>query len=261
MGDEPHPALGSLLLKNVNLVGATCVGLENRSLGIDNMDFDLVIMDEAGKALPGELLIPYNRAHKVIIIGDHKQLPPTVDSAYFAISRQLDEDLDESKDDLFEKSLFQRMFEKCGDCNKAMLTTQYRMPAVVGTLISELFYEGKLSNTAGTEDNKPVLLVKDGDESRQNIIFISHSEPEFSLPGKSVFNYHEIEFVKKLLSTIDKIDRGLRIAIITPYKGQKGLLKKAIKQIDFTGDNEIIQPDTVDSFQGDEADVVIFLHH
>ena len=63
------------LLKNYDIIGATCVGLESNRYGLNNINFDLVIIDEAGKALPGELLIPINKAKRLIIIGDHKQLP------------------------------------------------------------------------------------------------------------------------------------------------------------------------------------------
>ena len=65
------------------IIGATCVGLESRHSGLNGIEFDLVIIDEAGKALAGELLIPINRAKKVIIIGDHKQLPPVINPALY----------------------------------------------------------------------------------------------------------------------------------------------------------------------------------
>lgn len=67
--------VGECLLSCFQIIGATCVGLESRRYGLNGMEFDLVIIDEAGKALAGELLIPINHAKKVIIIGDHKQLP------------------------------------------------------------------------------------------------------------------------------------------------------------------------------------------
>lgn len=80
---DNHSMVGECLLSCYQIIGATCVGLESRHYGLNNMEFDLVIIDEAGKALPGELLIPINRAKKVIIIGDHKQLPPVINTALY----------------------------------------------------------------------------------------------------------------------------------------------------------------------------------
>lgn len=58
------------------------MGLANKSLGLDLIEFDIAIIDEAGRATAPELLIPILRAKKVILIGDHNQLPPTVDKSY-----------------------------------------------------------------------------------------------------------------------------------------------------------------------------------
>lgn len=80
---EDKSFIGEYVLKNFAIVGATCVGLAAKHFGLDQLSFDLVIADEAGKAAPGELLLPINRAKKVIIIGDHKQLPPVIDPIFF----------------------------------------------------------------------------------------------------------------------------------------------------------------------------------
>ncbi len=64
-----------MLLSNNNLVGATCVGLASRKQSIDQLRFDVVIIDEAGRSTVPELMIPMLRAKKVVLIGDHFQLP------------------------------------------------------------------------------------------------------------------------------------------------------------------------------------------
>jgi ATP-dependent exoDNAse (exonuclease V) alpha subunit len=72
-----------LLISSHQILGATCMGLANKSLGLDLSEFDIAIIDEAGRATAPELLIPILRAKKVVLIGDHNQLPPTVDKQLF----------------------------------------------------------------------------------------------------------------------------------------------------------------------------------
>ena len=72
------PVLCELIIRNHRLIGATCVGLARRNIGLERTEFDLVIIDEAGKALPAEMLIPLVRAKKAVIIGDQRQLPPVI---------------------------------------------------------------------------------------------------------------------------------------------------------------------------------------
>ncbi len=92
-------------------MGATCVGLAKRRIGIDRLQFDLVIVDEAGRALPGEMLLPVIRARKAILIGD-----PFAVATDYACVTHTDKDgllaMEEPhiKDELIEKSLFERLY-------------------------------------------------------------------------------------------------------------------------------------------------------
>lgn len=150
--------VGQLLLRDHNIIGATCVGLAQKQIGLDMLDFDLVIIDEAGKALPAEMLIPLNKARKCIMIGDHKQLPPTINPVLLDEEKIELEDRQYCRDELFERSLFQNLYEKCPDSNKSMLNTQYRMPAVIGTMVSNCFYEGRIKNGQNTKYKLPIFF-------------------------------------------------------------------------------------------------------
>ena len=65
-------------MSNFVVFGATCMACGSYSYGLNKQEFDLVLIDEAGKALGAELLIPSSLGHQVILVGDHKQLPPTI---------------------------------------------------------------------------------------------------------------------------------------------------------------------------------------
>ena len=66
-----------MLIEKVNVVGATCIGINTKALFKD-LDFDIVIVDESGQIQIHNLIVPLSRAQKVILVGDHKQLPPVV---------------------------------------------------------------------------------------------------------------------------------------------------------------------------------------
>lgn len=244
--------IGELLIRRKRIVGATCVGIARKNIGLDRETFDIVIIDEAGKALPTELLIPMIKAKKVILIGDHKQLPPVINPALYDPEKIELENRNFVLDQLFEVSYFEKMYNAVPSSNKAMLNIQYRMPEVIGNMVSQLFYEGKLYNGEGTEVKAPIFHNK-------NLVFydmrniVDYREVQ---ENTSVVNLYEAVFLCQVLKKLHKKNSEVRIAIITPYKGQKRLLQKTMLQEKI--DMKKIACDTVDSFQGDEAEVVIF---
>ncbi len=256
-GSQKYNAnIGELLVKNHQIVGATCLGLMQRQIGLDRVEFDLVIIDEAGKALPSEMLIPLNRAKKIILIGDHKQLPPVINPALLDSDKIELDDKQYCEDELFSKSLFKRLYESCPETNKCMLTTQYRMPAIIGKMISDCFYEGKLKNGEPTYSQKPIYYPK-------NLNFLDMSNVkdfhEKSINKKSVVNEYEASVVANIVREIrNEISIDNKIAVICPYKGQKRLIIKAIRESGFNLSNDNIAVNTIDAYQGDEAEIVIY---
>ncbi|MCA0971351.1 AAA family ATPase [Halobacillus litoralis] len=247
--------VGELILRGNSLIGATCVGLAQKRIGLDRLSFDLVIIDEAGKALPAELLIPINRAKKVVLIGDHKQLPPVVNTALHDPEKIELENREYCKNEMFETSLFQRLYERCPGTNKAMLDTQYRMPAVIGSMVSRFFYNDKLHNGINTYE-KPVMVFNKHLNWLDMSVDAKYKE---DTSQGSPRNEREADVVYKLVQKIKNyIDDGNKIAIITPYKGQKRCIINKFKRENFKFDGSGVVIDTVDAFQGDEADVVMY---
>ena len=98
------------------------------------MDFDYVIVDEAAKATFPELAVSLNKARKIILVGDHQQLPPVLDTELIRDNR---EKIDE--ENLME-GIFEKLYDMFPEGNKHRLTVQYRMHPTIGTLISHVFY-------------------------------------------------------------------------------------------------------------------------
>lgn len=249
-GNKLKNELGELLLRSKRIIGATCVGIANKKIGLDNVAFDLVIVDEASKALPAEILIPLNKAKKCVIIGDHKQLPPTLNKVLTNGDEIELEDREYCKDELFDKSMFERLFEEAPDYAKGMLKTQYRMPTSVGEMVSKFFYDGELENGENCKSKTSLFF-----EKNLNWIDTSNIEDNIENDTMSPFNLVEVSIIKDLIKAIR--DKGIdnRIAIITPYKGQK---REIIRCLEKEKLKNGVAVDTVDSFQGDEADIVIF---
>ena len=243
-----------LLISKHQILGATCVGLANKSLGLDLVEFDIAIIDEAGRATAPELLIPLLRAKKVILIGDHNQLPPTIDRKLLKKMEKDDED-DLNLEDLeiLKKSFFEELFEKVTDSNKAMLNEQFRMPEKIGSLISTLFYENKLTNGQAKDINNfldPYNIIRWVDVSGKH-----------EIDGTSSYNLKEVDSIVNLLQKISlylEKKKGCKsIGIITPYSAQKRKIRNGIKKLNLQNISNL-KIDTVDSFQGEEADIIIY---
>ncbi len=250
------PVLCELIIRNHRLIGATCVGLARRNIGLERTEFDLVIIDEAGKALPAELLIPLVRAKKAVIIGDQRQLPPVINPILYDEEKIDLEERAISENDLFCHSFFERLYDNAPDSCKVMLDTQYRMPDVIGTAISNLFYGGKLKNGVGTGDKIPVLF-------EGNLTFINFDGEKNYCENKDNYNKQitntaEAYAAVSLVKSIRAKDPLCKIAVITPYKGQKRLISNTLVNAGIHYHINNIFVDTVDSFQGSEADVVVF---
>ncbi len=249
-----EPEIGELLISSHSIIGATCIGLGQKKIGIDKIDFDLIIIDEAAKALAPELLLPILNAKKVIMIGDHKQLPAVINPILYDEEKIEIDDRKYCKNVLFQQSLFERLYNVCPPSNKATLTTQYRMPSVIGDMINQVFYNRTLKNGNKCIEKKPIFF-----DSNISIIDMSfeHSYVENDING-SPTNEFEANYVIALIKKIRLKNPDCKIAIITPYKGQKRLIKnKYINDKKCKRDNMIFI-DTIDSFQGDESEIVIF---
>lgn len=206
--------------------------------------FDLVVVDEACQCTEPGIWQAILRAQRVVLAGDHCQLPPTVLS-------------DQATRIGMRESLMQRLVERFGPSVYRRLTVQYRMHEDIMRFSSDHFYEGTLIADASVRHHRLCDLpnVETTDSSESVLLYIDtagagmdeQKEPD----GESKMNLGEatiiVELVRELTSAGTRADQ---IAIIAPYAAQVRCLRS---RLDFDG----LEIDTVDGFQGREKEVVI----
>lgn len=256
---NPDQELIWMLLSNNNLVGATCVGLASRKQSIDQLRFDIVIIDEAGRSTVPELMIPMLRGKKVVLIGDHFQLPPSV--APLLQTDDAAEKMPFLQQCFLETSFFETLYTLLPESSTCFLSEQFRMPKPIGDLVARLFYSpdgkrllhnGHIKDTSGFIHPEP-LMWRDirGQEEQE---------------GTSKKNYQEAKAIKTFLVNLglQNSTEHKNIAVITPYGAQKRLLRTLLGQVckESNGEYELgpyhIRINTVDSFQGSEAEIVLY---
>ena len=278
------------MMLQTNIMGATCIHIASSKYSKVNFRFDYVIMDESSKASPAETLVPINMGQNIILIGDHKQLPPVV-TREEAVKKNVKAELEDNGLD-FEKAFGESLFEKLIKAFEAdeskqnyikMLDIQYRMPKQVGSLISKYFYDGKLKNPETSvipdydkQKHHELTLKKD-----TSIIFFSTSQRENPNDNDNKFNRQNkcnVQAIKELLEKLNILysdnlakTKPFTIGIIAGYRGQVDLLKSSINlsqysnfvqvETDESGKQKktnLIEINTVDKFQGAERDIIIY---
>ncbi|MER3169933.1 AAA domain-containing protein [Salmonella enterica subsp. enterica serovar Chester] len=256
------------------LVTGTCVGIGQRHLGIADNQYDWVIIDEAARSIASELAIAMQSGKRVLLVGDHKQLPPLYSDAHKrALALKLgiaDKDVDL---DAILQSDFARGFESpYGVQSGASLLTQYRMAPQIGNIVSSTFYKGELEN--GTRSIPDIY--SDAPSALQSVVTwldtsklgkkCYHNEDR----GISIYNRTEADIIINVLKniasktefvnalkTIVKKDEAA-IGIICMYGEQKRIIRQKFNEFDWNDDfKSLVKIDTVDSYQGKENRIII----
>lgn len=243
------------IIKSTVIIAGTCTGFVSNRI-IRDVEFDYVIVDEAAKATFPELAVSLNKAHKIILVGDHQQLPPVLDTELIKNNR------DKVDEEILAQGIFEKMYNMFPEENKHRLTIQYRMHPTIGTLISHVFYKDEIQN--GVEANERELHIEGYNDIAIEWIDTSRHptkeryEKEFDNGGKKSYqNYLERNIIeKKLLELDSKLNKKTKIAVITGYSPQKYILQTMVKQHFFQ--HLEIDVDTVDAFQGSQKDIIIY---
>ncbi|MDE6633258.1 MAG: AAA family ATPase [Muribaculaceae bacterium] len=248
------------LFNSAHVIASTLVGSSSRLL--DGMKFSTLFIDEAAQALEAACWIPVRRAGRVVLAGDHCQLPPTVKS-YEAMKAGL------------AKSLMERLVENHPEA-VSLLTMQYRMNHEIMRFSNDWFYGGAM--TAAPEVRHRGILDFDTPiewiDPMEGTLSCLQIEPDPDLPtfkealaGESHgrINRDEAEFsVRTLWAYIEKIgrqrflDERIDVGLISPYRAQVQYLRGLIKRTPFFKPfRHLISVNTVDGFQGQERDVIM----
>lgn len=257
--------LRRIYLDNANVVGITCVQAANYNFTQEFTAFDVVIVDEVSKCTPPELLIPALKGKKLVMVGDHKQLPPMLESNTIA---EVAQSLGSTKAEMrfLEESLFKLQFAAADTSIKQMLTTQYRMHPYIMAAINQ-FYQGKLEcGLLNPDTQRAHNLTGEIIPENQHLIWVNiPRETEFQeqQENTSYFNLREVDIIERLCQQFqqtwaDKITEGApkkEIAVITFYGAQLKKLDERLQPELFPALE--IRTGTVDRFQGMERPVVI----
>ena len=244
-----------------------------------NEEFDIVIIDEASQALEAQCWIPLLSAKKVVLAGDHLQLPPTIKSTPPKPKPKPDKDKSRNEGSPgLEVTLFDRLLTLHGPSIKRMLTTQYRMHEKIMRFPSDDMYDSALIAAPSVASRLLTTLpypVEDTDDTREPLIFYDTQGGDFpetasssdnsATDGKEVSkssllvdsksNLSEAALVKRHVEAI--VAAGVHaedIAVVTPYNAQLSLISHDLGLKDtFPG----IELGSVDGFQGREKEAVI----
>ena len=265
------------LFGEARVIACTLVGSAHRLL--EGMKFGTLFIDEAAQALEAACWIPMRRASRVILAGDHCQLPPTVKSIA-ALRAGLG------------KTLMERIAENKPEV-VTLLKIQYRMNDEIMRFSSDWFYGGKVESApqikyrSVLDYDHPITWIDTSNEENQ-ITIEGEDAPEDSASAASSvsaanqnsdLNFKE-QFVGESFGRINKAEaeltlltlaeyftkigkqRVLResidVGIISPYRAQVQYLKKLIKKYEFFKPyRRLISVNTVDGFQGQERDVIL----
>ena len=231
------------LANSSQIVVATCNYMAAWPFSTEDLPYDLVVVDEVCKATLPEVLVPLLKGSRALLVGDPNQLPPVF--CIEDIELQDSEELAIIRECQYINGLFTRLESK-GHVH--MFNRQYRMPDELGSYISDVFYSGKLQNGCT--------------RSRPDAVRWIDSDHPVLVPKKDsrdIYNPHEVSLVLQIIEEIKmlySVTNSLSLAVITPYRAQQKALKKALASK--VPQCWQIQIDTVDAFQGRDADVVIF---
>ena len=246
------------LFSEARVIACTLVGAANRLL--DGQKFGTLFIDEAAQALEAACWIPMRRVSRVILAGDHCQLPPTVKSIA-ALKAGLG------------KTLMERLVETHPEA-VTLLKIQYRMNDDIMRFSSNYFYDGQVESAPnvkyrGILDLDVAMEWVNPSENSENSEYSENSEKSFkeSFIGESFgrINKEEAELtlntLQQYFERIGKqrlLDERIDVGIISPYRAQVQYLRRLLMKREFFKPfRRQISVNTVDGFQGQERDIIV----
>ena len=250
--------INSELFGEARVIASTLVGSANRLL--DGQKYNTLFIDEAAQALEAACWIPMRRVGRIVLAGDHCQLPPTVKSIA-ALKAGLG------------KTLMERIVETHPEA-VTLLKTQYRMNDDIMRFSSNYFYNGQVESAPdvrfrGILDLDTPMEWIDTSEYSENSENADDSELSFKeeFVGESYGRINKAEglltlhVLQSYFERIGKqrlLDERIDVGLISPYRAQVQYLRRLLmKREYFKPFRRQISVNTVDGFQGQERDVIV----
>ena len=304
--ENDRDAYTKKLFEKANVFGLTCTSRENfkqdsmaafekydiAGLNVKEQGIDIVIIDEVSKSSFLDVLTPILYGKTVILVGDHRQLPPMYDLRYLRGDdfdgmdpRIINKEVNDKYTELYEECFFKTLFENVPDKHKITLTKQYRSHEDIMRVFNHFYSSGggegclELGKPNQNDEKQHRLLIKNRDGKtiiapNKHIYFIDCGD-SFEDFGDSTSgrNKKEADVIVSLAKEIDKhcenkftvdkkrgIDERMSMGVICTYGDQAGLIKSKLKKRDLKNisesDDERFIISTVDDFQGDERDII-----
>ena len=260
------------LARTRRIIAGTCVGVGRTQLRIDSTSFDWVIVDEAARCAPGELAVAAQLGRRILLVGDHLQLPPMIERDLLADLKAFFPNV---PDELLGQSDFERAIRSdYGKACSSILRTQYRMVDPICRLVSDVFYKPE-NIVLETADEREVDLRFSGPVPAaipRPITWLDTARMPKHLEQirdkkKSRRNEAEARVICTLLERIAAEtefsaqlvnQKGQSVGVICMYSWQKEMLEEEMANRPFSMEfRKSIKIDTVDSYQGKDNTIVI----
>lgn len=242
------------LFGEARVIASTLVGSANRLL--EGQKFGTLFIDEAAQALEAACWIPIRRVSRVILAGDHCQLPPTVKSIA-ALKGGLG------------KTLMERIVENKPEC-VTLLGVQYRMNEEIMRFSSDWFYGGRVRTAPEILQRKsilnldrPILWLDTGqiemgpDEPSNKEQFIGESFGRVN-KGEAELTLSSLQAYFTKIGKERILDERIDVGVISPYRAQVQYLRSLVRKREFFKPyRRLITVNTVDGFQGQERDIIL----
>ncbi|GLZ43297.1 AAA domain-containing protein [Actinokineospora sp. NBRC 105648] len=249
--DQLHPEL----VRYADVIAATAIGTASRA-ELAAVDFDVAIIDEAGQIAVADALVPLVRARRVVLVGDHQQLPPFLDSEVAEWGKRID---DPVVRDLMARSALEQLVDRLPPANVVPLTRQRRMPEVIAGFISAQFYRGTLVTAVRREHRGPLFASPLAFVDTSGLPAARRREraPERRTGDERGYrNPAEAALLIKLAAYYDRL--GREWAVIVPYREQIAAVVTELGRRIGDERKAALNVGSVDSFQGGERDVILY---
>ncbi len=246
------------------IIASTAFSVEN--FIINDIIFDTVIVDESSQMTEPATLLVVSRGKRFILFGDHKQLPPVVNTEQLTdvVFKQNDKELKSIDRSLFERlvRLNERWVKEKGITPATiMLNIQYRMNKEIADFPNNQFYKGNL--ISAPDNARRIVEIDLKCVSKDHLEMLHPKRPVIFINTRSKLiakeNREEAKVVKKIIVEMLKANvPKSEIGVITPYKAQCALIRREIEQIEpeNTNKNDLVV-DTVERYQGGHKEVII----
>lgn len=242
---ELEICINNCLFGEARVIASTLVSSANKLL--QGMKFTTLFIDEAAQALEAACWIPIRKVSRVVLAGDHCQLPPTIKNLA-AMRGGLG------------KTLMERIAENKPEC-VSLLRTQYRMNEKIMRFSGKWFYDGMVDSDASVRNrgildyDEPMMWIDThGKDCREE--FVGASYGRINKTEADLTLLHLEDYFRKIGKN-RMLDENIDTGIISPYRAQVQYLRQRIKQNSFFKPfRHLISVNTVDGFQGQERDII-----